>query len=101
MPTKEEQEELFNNCTWIWTTKNGVNGYKITSKINGNSIFLPATGFRSGSSLMSAGNYGSYWLKSLHMSMPCHAWSLNLYLDNVRRVNSMRYNGLPIRPVCP
>ena len=36
MPTKAEQDELYNNCTWEWTTQNGVNGYKVTSKINGN-----------------------------------------------------------------
>ena len=46
MPTAEESEELMNeeNCTWIWTTKNGVNGLKITSRKNGNFIFLPAAG---------------------------------------------------------
>ena len=42
MPTQAEQEELINNCTWTKTTQNGVNGYKVTSKTNGNSIFLPA-----------------------------------------------------------
>ena len=40
MPTRAEQEELRNNCTWTWTTQNAVNGYKVTSKTNGNSIFL-------------------------------------------------------------
>ena len=45
MPTKKEQEELLNNCIWEWTSQNGKFGYKIISKINGNSIFLPAAGF--------------------------------------------------------
>ena len=45
MPTKAEYDELLNNCTWTWTTQNSVNGCKVTSKTNGNSIFLPAAGY--------------------------------------------------------
>ena len=45
MPTVEEQQELLNNCTWTWTTQNGVNGYLVTSKKNGNSFFLACSGF--------------------------------------------------------
>ena len=41
MPTDAEIEELRENCIWKWTTQNGKNGYKVTSKKNGNSIFLP------------------------------------------------------------
>ena len=43
MPTVDEFDELVNpdNCKWEWTTKNGVNGYKVTSKKTGNAIFLP------------------------------------------------------------
>ena len=60
MPTKEEMRELLNNCIWIWTTQNGVNGYNVKGP-NGNSIFLPAAGERDGSSLYDAGSGGSYW----------------------------------------
>lgn len=53
MPTKSEFEEFseIENCTWTWTTINGVNGYKIVSKktgFDGNWIFLPAAGYREG-----------------------------------------------------
>ena len=34
MPTKKEQDELINNCIWVWTGQNGKSGYKIISKIN-------------------------------------------------------------------
>ncbi|MBR4845620.1 MAG: hypothetical protein IKU98_04275 [Bacteroidaceae bacterium] len=60
MPTKAEQDELRESCTWSWTTLNGVEGYKVTSS-NGNSIFLPAAGYRYGTSLNGAGSYGYYW----------------------------------------
>ena len=60
MPTKDEQRELLDNCEWEWTTQNDVNGCKVTGP-NGNSIFLPAAGYRYGSSLYNDGDYGYYW----------------------------------------
>lgn len=44
IPTYDELRELSNECTWQWTTKDGVNGYKVIGK-NGNSIFIPAGGY--------------------------------------------------------
>ena len=61
LPTKAEFQELIDNCNWVWTTVNGVNGYKVTSKKNSNSIFLPAAGSRYGTSLDGKGVYGYYW----------------------------------------
>jgi hypothetical protein len=60
MPTLNEQEELINNCTWSWTTQNGVNCYKVTGS-NGNSIFLPAAGYCHGSEVYDRGSIGYYW----------------------------------------
>ncbi len=60
MPTEAEMQEFIDKCTWTWTTQNGVKGYKVTGP-NGNSIFLPAAGFRNWSSLDYAGSNGSYW----------------------------------------
>ncbi|MBO4986172.1 MAG: hypothetical protein J6C57_04185 [Paludibacteraceae bacterium] len=101
MPTDAELTELRNNCTWTWTSQNGVNGYKVTSKSNGNSIFLPAAGYRGGSSLVYAGSYGSYWSSSLSTDSPNDAW--NVYFDsgNVGRGSDYRGGGQSVRPVCP
>ena len=63
MPTKAEYDELRNHCTWEWTTLNGIEGYKVISKKNGNSIFLPAAGRRY-DSLYAAGLFGYYWSSS-------------------------------------
>ncbi len=60
MPTLDEMKALIDECTWEWTSVNGVNGRKVTGP-NGNFIFLPAAGFRYGTSLYSAGDYGYYW----------------------------------------
>ena len=100
MPTTEEQDELLQQCTWTWTTRNGVNGYKVTSKTNGNSIFLPAAGYRYGSSLNGAGSYGGFWSSSLSSDIPSNAYELFFYSDGVYRDNSGRYYGQSVRPVC-
>ena len=64
MPTKEERDELYEYCDWEWVERsNGVSGYQITSKINGNSIFLPLAGCKDGDWVNSY--YGFYWTSSL------------------------------------
>lgn len=101
VPTKAEQEELRMKCTWTVTTINGVNGYKVTSKSNGNSIFLPAAGFRSFSSLENAGQIGCYWSSSLYTREPISALYGQLYLSDADSKFANRYYGLSVRPVCP
>ena len=100
MPTKAEQDELRNNCTWTWTTQNGVNGYKVTSKSNGNSIFLPAAGYRYVSSLNDAGSLGYYWSSSLYTDNPNFAYSLFFGSSDVVWYIIDRYYGFSVRPVC-
>ena len=62
MPTLEEGQELIDKCTWEWCELNGVTGYKVTGP-NGNSIFLPATGWKHSDSSddVSVGIEGNYW----------------------------------------
>ena len=101
MPTKAEQDELRNTSytTWTWTTLNGVNGYKITSKINGNSIFLPAAGCRYYSDLDDAGSNGYYWSSSLYMYSSNYAYYLYFSSDNFYWFYYRRYYGQSVRPV--
>ena len=100
LPTQKEFQELIDNCTWTWTTQNGHNGYKGTSKKNGNSIFLPAAGFRSGRSLDWQGTDGLYWSATPYESGTDLAYSL--YFGGGNRVVSwyVRYYGRSVRPVC-
>ena len=75
MPTVDEQKELITKCTWTWTTQDGVNGYQVDGP-NGNAIFLPAAGYRSGSALGSAGSRGFY-LSNSHSSHSSYSSSRN------------------------
>lgn len=101
MPTDAELTELREQCTWTWTSKNGVNGYKVTSQSNGNSIFLPAAGYRSGSSLYYAGSYGYYWSSLLNTGYPGRAWGVDFRSGSVSRYYYSRCHGHSVRPVCP
>ena len=102
MPTGYEQDELRIQCTWTWTTQNGVNGYKVTSKKNGKSIFLPAAGYRYGGGSPSVtDSAGDYWSSSLAPSNPNKAYYLCSRSDLVSWGKSSRSWGHSVRPVCP
>ena len=99
MPTKSEYNELLNNCTWTWTTQNGVKGYKVTSKVNSNYIFLPVAGCRGGSSLRNAGSYGGYWSSTPFESSSNLAYYLDFNSSNHYMYHYYRYFGQSVRPV--
>lgn len=99
MPTTEEQDELCTKCKWVWTTQNGVNGYKVVGP-NGNSIFLPAAGYISGTSLNNVGSYGYYWSSSLDTSAPYYAYRMFFNSSAVLRSTNNRDLGRSVRPVC-
>jgi len=116
MPTMEECQELIDNCTWEATTRNGVKGYEVKSKINGNSIFIPAAGTYVGFSntptiILDDENNpkaviytGCYWSATLSPNYSYRASYLlfNTYEWNkIQRVDVLeRDYGCPIRPVC-
>ncbi len=106
IPTKTEIEELINNCTWEWITlywssNNEIKarGYIVTGP-NGNNIFLPAAGYRDGSSLGNKDSFGGYWSSSsLGGSSADGAYSLFFDSGNYYSINYYRYFGLSVRPV--
>ena len=98
MPTSAEIQELIDNCTWTWTTYNGVNGYNVEGP-NGNSIFLPAAGGRGGSSLFSAGSDGSYLSSTPRENLDDFAYRLSFDSDGHKMVSGTRYGGHPVRSI--
>lgn len=100
MPTYDELNELINNCTLTWTTQNDVNGRLFTGP-NGNSIFLPAAGFRFDSELRYAGSHGYYWSSSLDSDSPSIAWFLGFHSGNYDMWDDGgRAFGESVRAVC-
>lgn len=99
MPTDAEQDELRKICSWSWTTQNGVKGYTVTG-LNGNSIFLPAAGYRYDDNLDRAGGAGYYWSSSLFMRESIGAYSLQMEESFLGWSNSSRSSGRPVRPIC-
>ena len=99
MPTLDELKELKENCDWEWFTLNEINGYRVTGP-NGNSIFLPATGYRSGTDVDdSRGRYGRYWSSTLNSGFSSHAYYLDFYVGNYSDSNISRYFGFSVRSV--
>ena len=98
-PSKEQYEELKDNTTHQWTTQNGVQGRLFTSS-NGQSVFLPAAGYRLGNELNRAEAYGTYWSQSLGSEKPYHAWDLFFDQTDCRMYcNIGRSYGFTARPV--
>jgi hypothetical protein len=93
LPERHHFVELKNECTWIWIDDFG---YKVVGP-NGNSIMLPAAGYRYyDGSVSYVGTYGNYW--SSTPSDSDRAWVLDfsssgVYLSNFRSL------GLSVRLV--
>ena len=102
LPTEAEFQELIDNCDWQWTTQGGHKGYKVTSKkkgYEGRSIFLPAAGWRYGSSLYSAGKCGDYWSSSPGARHSQQRPYLDFNSSNHHTGWYYRYYGFSVRPV--
>lgn len=103
MPTSSEFSRLNTNCTFVWTTLNGVKGALFTSNINGNSIFLPCGTTRRGTYISdnTDDTSSTYWTSTLNDEEVERA-SVFVFYDSgnawIGR-GAERYVGLPIRPV--
>lgn len=109
-PSEKEWEELRTQCSWKWTTQNGVPGQKVTSKKTGykdKSIFLPAAGCWEEKKNYYVEEYGMYWSSVVslktndsYFDYPGSSWS---FVFNARDVYSgpdaARRSGCSIRPV--
>ena len=104
MPTDAEWFELRNadNCSWTWTSIDGVNGYKVQSKKSGytdNWIFLPVAGYRYGDYFDNVGSDGYYWSSSLFTDRTYNAFCMSFNSSGVSNHNTFRSYGRSVRPV--
>ena len=97
MPTETDFSELWRNTSNEWVTINGVNGWKFISKTNGNSIFIPASGYRYDSSFHNQGRSGEVWSSSV---VNGNASTLYFALDDLTPDSeAIRCDGLSVRGV--
>ncbi|MBO4551368.1 MAG: hypothetical protein J5733_11615, partial [Bacteroidaceae bacterium] len=106
MPSMEQIEELYNSdyVDTEWTDQNGVKGLKITSKINGNSLFLPAAGDTYNGEYNGVGSFLFLWSRTLdtYVTVNCNstAFDLNYSPSNgVFSGSGARCTGQSVRPV--
>ena len=97
IPSRTQVEELINNCTWTWTSINGVNGQLVTGP-NGNTMFLPVTGTRYLDSTYTT-RWGFYWSRTLATGNPDVVFTLDFSSSGPDLDFVERANGEPIRPV--
>ncbi len=100
MPSENQVKELKSSDNTIseWTTLNGVYGRLYTSKKNGNSIFLPAAGYRVDEALIDVGTIGLYWCNKIYWSDPDGAKTLDISPLSCTEFPDRCY-GYTIRPV--
>ncbi len=113
MPSKANMLELVTECSWTWTSyevkdntgnlQRTVNGYKITGP-NGNSIFLPAAGFKYDNKSAEVGTCGNYFSSYMYVPREDNLFAYTFFFDESLKPNDnlsfkTRSYGLPVRPV--
>lgn len=93
MPTSDEIQELKEKCKWTWMGR----GYKVIGP-NGNSIFLPAAGNRTGTNIYDKGLSGCYWSSSFK-SEYAKAYYIKFYSNTVYSHTYNRTYGKSVRAV--
>lgn len=101
LPTTEQFDELFNSAhtTSTWTEQNGIYGRLVTSKKNGNTLFLPAAGYMNGDVLNSLGSGGYYATKNLSDTDCQYNRSFNFGSSQGSLSDTYRCYGQSVRPV--
>jgi hypothetical protein len=113
MPKTEEYAELFANIDYVQAdgttvidagqtnklvTVNGITGIYLKSKINGNLLFFPCSGYGNGTSWNYRGSYGYYWSSSFYSSSFCRNL---IFYSSVAYPQSYtdRFYSFPVRAV--
>lgn len=108
MPNITQIKELVNSCTWNWETVSGVTGFRVTGE-NGNSIFIPASGFYREDTRMNDQFDCCYWSSTKYGEDRAYSLSAS-YMEFIgndflypvepvyegRLLRPIKYEGLPI-----
>ena len=100
MPSKDDWKELVENCKWTKEKAFHVYGYRVEGP-NGNSIFLPNTGFRLGETIYQT-DAGFYWTSEMALndrSCACYYYFDADKHNDIVDTRSYVYLGRAVRPV--
>lgn len=101
IPSMEQWEELYDNCTIKWVGKdNGkLSGCVVKSKSNSNSIFLPACGYIDIAIVKEKNIQGFYWSRDLFTDDPYQARCCIISKNGMAQSETPRNIGCNIRPI--
>ena len=102
MPTYSQIKELLDTSNCTWTCDDTNKGFKVASKKNNNSIFVPASGFYDGQNVNNKDKFGYYWSSTLYSDNPGGACDLILNYTSDKLAYTYgkeRYCGCSVRPV--
>lgn len=95
MLTKEQWAEVFEHCSYKWDEER--KGLLLTGP-NGNTVFLPAAGYRGSAGVGDVGSYGYYWSSTPYSNGVNDAYDVYFYSGNMNPQGSnYRYNGFSVR----
>ena len=102
IPSNEQINELIGGCDLSWELKNDKYGIKFTSKVNGNSIFIPASGYRYENTRDKVDSWVCIWSSTLNDESSANRLFASQYEDEINcyTINMGRSSAMPIRPVC-
>lgn len=98
LPSEIQIVELIDKCNWVWTNKEGRNGYEITGP-NGQSLFLPVAGCVLLEGYKNGNQFGYYWIGERNSTDSKCAKELVIGLNQVNIESGKQYVGRSIRPV--
>jgi uncharacterized protein YjdB len=102
MPYMNEQQELIDECDWVWTREGLVYGYRVTSRKPGytdQSIFLPAAGYMEGAELQEPMMGGQYWASTIFFGQTAQAYLIDFSSSGKLSTMNNRCIGMTVRPV--
>jgi uncharacterized protein (TIGR02145 family) len=100
MPDEDELRELRDKCTLVFCNQNGVQGYRITSTVNGCSIFVPASGKKVGKQLDEVGDVAYFWSINRIEQKSEYAVYMKVSSPYLQVPFTDRCYGFSVRPVC-
>lgn len=95
IPTPKDFDELIYQCDWEWTSINGVYGFRVSSRENNNSIFLPSSGQIYDNEHKETNDCGYYWSSYIDTD---HNYAYCMMFQGISEINPEVYTEVYMTP---